>query len=184
MLETERLLLRKPQREDADALVPLLTDPRVMRYIGSGQDADPISVIERWLGRWQANGVGHFLIERRQDGAFLGRTGIVVWDTRTWRNTTRAEAGLHAQPELGWALVRPHWGKGYATEAARAVRDWAYEEAGVVRLISLIQPENLASQRVAERLGAVPTESVTLESGVPCVLWLHRCRTRAGFVRG
>src|SRR5438067_11497869 len=119
MLETERLLLRKPRLEDAEAAREYLFDPEVMRFIGGvDPDPDPLPVVERWLEGWEANGFGHFVLERREDGAFLGRIGVIVWDTRVWRHTTLADAGRHAQPELGWALVRKHWGRGYATEGA------------------------------------------------------------------
>src|SRR5438874_1911744 len=150
-LKTERLLLRKPRLEDAEALRPQLRDPEVMRFIGGVEDIEPVEVVHRWLARWEANGFGHFALVRRDDGVFLGRTGLVCWDTRTWRLTTLAEAGEAAQPELGWALGREHWGHGYATEAARAIRDWAGRELRIGRLISLIHPDNVASARVAAR---------------------------------
>jgi RimJ/RimL family protein N-acetyltransferase len=175
MLETERLLLRMPRLDDADAAFEYLGDPEVMRFIG-GETVprkDVPSVIQRWLDRWEANGFGHFALVRRDDGRFLGRIGMIVWDTRTWRNTTLAEAGDSAQPELGWALAREHWGRGYATEGAAAVREWARGELGVRRLISLIAPENVASARVAQRLGAAPQDTIVTEGGVECVVWLH-----------
>ena len=175
-LETERLLLRLPRLEDADAAYEHLADPEVMRFLGGEtvpREGVP-DVLQRWLDRWAANGFGHFAVERREDGHFLGRIGINVWDARTWRNATIAEAGEHAQPELGWTLGREHWGRGYATEAAHAVRDWSRRERGIGRLISLISPDNIASQRVAERLGAEPTETVTLtDAAVDCVVWVH-----------
>jgi RimJ/RimL family protein N-acetyltransferase len=87
--------------------------------------------------------------------------------------STFAEAGNHAQPELGWALVRACWGNGYATEAARAVREWSRRERGIGRLISLIAPGNVRSQRVAERLGAQPGETVELFDSGPAVVWVH-----------
>ncbi len=174
-LETERLVLRKPRLEDAEAAFEYLGDPEVMRFIGS--ETVPLEdcrdVVQEWLERWQANGFGQFVVERREDGRFLGRIGMIVWDARTWSHTTAPEAGAHGQPELGWALVRAHWGHGYATEGARAVRDWARSELRIGRLISLIHPDNAASARVAERLGARPEETVQLESGVPCVVWVH-----------
>src|SRR5436190_13510283 len=126
-LETERLLLRKPRLEDAEAAYEYLSDPAVMRFIG-GETVpreDCEAVVQKWLDRWEANGFGHFVLERREDGRFLGRVGMIVWDTRTWTHTTAAEAGEHGQPELGWTLARAHWGCGYATEGARAGRGWA-----------------------------------------------------------
>src|SRR5438105_56600 len=166
-LETERLMLRLPRLDDAGGVLEVLSDLETMRFLGGvDPELDPVRVVQGWLERWDANGFGHFSVVRRDDGRFLGRVGIIVWDTRDWRNTTLADAGEHAQPEIGWAFAREHWGRGYATEAARAVRDWARSDAGIGRLISLIHPDNAASRRVAERLGAEPTEPGTLlESG-------------------
>ena len=99
----------------------------------------------------------------------------MIFDSRDWTPSTWARAGRHAQPELGWALIRAHRGHGYATEAAAAIRDWAYECRSVDRLVSLISPGNVASQRVAERLGAVPAETVTpADTGRPTVVWRYQ----------
>ncbi|MGH3050995.1 MAG: GNAT family N-acetyltransferase [Gaiellaceae bacterium] len=178
MIETERLILRKPRLEDGDAIAPLYTDPVAMEFIGGVHPdvaADPAFPIRRWLERWELNGFGQLLAERRDDGAVVGRVGLVVWDTSIWRITSLPEAGDHAQPELGWALARAHWGHGYATEGARGVRDWARGELGIGRLVSVIAPGNLRSQRVAEKLGAVPGETVQLDDGYvgPAVVWEH-----------
>lgn len=173
-LETERLVLRVPTPDDATAAGELLGDPEVMRFLG-GQPVPPEAwpvVVERWLGRWEADGMGPFVVERR-DGRFLGRTGILVWDTRTWTHATLAGAGSFAQPELGWALTRAAWGNGYATEAAGAVRDWVRVERGLRGLVSVIAPDNVASQRVAQRLGAVPAETVTLHDAGAAVVWRY-----------
>jgi RimJ/RimL family protein N-acetyltransferase len=121
----------------------------------------------------ERDGVGPFVVERRADGAFVGRAGLLVWDSRTWTHASLAEAGDDAQPELGWALVRAHWGNGYATEAASAVRDWARSDRSIDRLISLIAPANTASQHVAERLGARPEHTVELFDSGPAVIWAH-----------
>jgi RimJ/RimL family protein N-acetyltransferase len=172
-LETERLTLRLPELADAEVAGELVGDPEVMRFIGGEtvpRDAWP-AVVERWIGRWEENGVGPFVVERRDDGRFLGRTGLLVWDTRTWTQSTFTNAGAFAQPELGWAFVRATWGNGYATEAAAAVRDWALER--VDSLVSVIAPENVRSQRVAERLGAQPAETVPLYDTGPAVIWRY-----------
>jgi RimJ/RimL family protein N-acetyltransferase len=174
-LETARLLLRPPLPEDAPAVAELLTDPEVMRFLGGEvvPEQDVGAVVEKWRGRWERNSMGPFLIERREDGRFVGRAGILVWDVRTWTHTTFADAGLHAQPELGWALARAHWGNGYATEAAQAVREWARSEGGVRRLVSVIALDNVKSQGVAWRLGASPVETVSLFDSVVAAVWLH-----------
>ena len=174
-LETERLILRKPRLADAEAAFEYLGDAEVMRFLG-GETVpreDCRDVIRKWLERWEANGFGYFTLERRDDGRFVGRVGLNVWHTETWRHATLAEAGEGAQPELAWTLVRAHWGNGYATEAARAVRDWARSDLGFERLISLIAPENVRSQNVAARLGARPTETITFFDGSPGVVWVH-----------
>ncbi len=150
VIETERLLLRKPRLEDAPALLALYTDPEAMRFIGGvrGELTDTDFVVRRWLERWELNGgFGQLVAERREDGAMLGRIGLVVWDTSVWTITSTREAGAHAQPELGWALVRGYWGYGYATEGARAVRDWARGELGIGRLVSVIAPRSPVRRR-------------------------------------
>ena len=87
-----------------------------------------------------------FVVERAEDARVLGRAGFLRWDPQTW------EIG-GPETELGWGLAREHWGSGYATEAALALRDWALGERGLTRLISLIQHGNVRSFRVAEKLG-------------------------------
>ena len=175
VLETERLGLRLPSLADEEPAAELLTDPAVMRFLGGEvvpREHVP-EVIAKWLRRWEEDGIGPFVIERRRDRRILGRAGLLVWDMRAWTHSTLAEAGRHAQPELGWALARAHWGAGYATEAAHAVRDWAREERQIRQLISLIAPDNVASQRVAERLRAIPTDTVTLFDSGEAVVWAH-----------
>jgi RimJ/RimL family protein N-acetyltransferase len=138
-----------------------LTDPEVMDWLG-GIDP-PGEVVGRWVDDWQRFPTGKFLVERLEDGALVGRVGFNFYDPERWR---RAATGV---PELGWALDRAHWGRGYATEAARVVRDSFAAE----RVISLIAPANVRSQHVAERLGAVPTDTVSLPEGGPHVVWVH-----------
>lgn len=176
MIETERLLLRRPRLEDAQALLDLYTDPEAMRFIGGvhGDRPDTDLVVRRWLERWELNGgFGQLVAERAEDGTVIGRVGLVVWDTSNWTITSMRQAGVHAQPELGWALVRRCWGYGYATEGARAVRAWARGELGIGRLISVVAPTNVRSRRVAEKLGCVPGETVELADTGQAVVWEH-----------
>ena len=74
--------------------------------------------------------------------------------------------------ELGWALVRRAWGYGYATEAAEAVKSWCYEQRGIEHLVSLIAPDNVRSQRVAEKLGAQREEQIQTAVG-PTDVWAY-----------
>ena len=173
MIETERLLLRKPVPEDAEGVLRYAADAEVMRFLGGAPEGDvgADAVVERWLARWDANGFGQLVVVRREDGRFVGRSGLLVWDRSTWEQSTIRDAA-EPEVELGWTLVREHWGNGYATEAARAARDWAFETVGVDRLISLVDLENARSLRVAERLGATQTETVTLK-GKQTAVWVH-----------
>jgi RimJ/RimL family protein N-acetyltransferase len=171
-LETERLTLRDPQLGDVDDLLELIEDDEVMRWIG-GEAGDrdlALELVERWISRWERDDVGVFCV--LLDGHVVGRVGLLVWDSSTWETSTYERAGSHAQPELGWAIARRFWGSGYATEAARAIRDWAFAERDVERLVSLIAPDNVRSARVAEKLGAVRTELIET-SHSPAYVWVH-----------
>ena len=178
-LYTERLCLRVPASQDAEALYDLFADAEVMRGLGK----EPVSAVEdvramiedELIGGWRVDGFGAFVLETVGDRQLVGQAGLMIFDTRDWTPSTWAKAGTHAQPELGWALARAHWGHGYATEAAAAIRDWAHEQPRIERLVSLISPDNVRSQRVAERLGAMPTDTVTpVDSKRTAVVWRHR----------
>jgi RimJ/RimL family protein N-acetyltransferase len=142
-LETERLLLRGWRDEDTDPWAELCADDEVMRSLGRHGG---LALGEAWhdmaimAGHWALKGYGHWVLELRATGELVGR------------------AGLYYPPdwpalELGWTVARPHWGNGYAGEAARAAMGWARDELGADHLISLIADDNLRSQRVAEKLG-------------------------------
>jgi len=177
-LDTARLCLRAPTPRDAEALYDLFADPEVMHGLGK----EPVSALEEaramideGIDGWRTDGLGPFILEtaatERQD---VGQAGLMIFDTRGWTPSNWANAGSHAQPELGWALMRAHWGHGYATEAAAAIRDWAHECRSIDRLVSLISSDNVRSQRVEERLGAIPTETVTpVDSRRKTVVWRH-----------
>jgi RimJ/RimL family protein N-acetyltransferase len=175
-----------PKPRDADALYDLLGDPVVMHGLGQEPVSGPEqgrAIIEDWLAAWRTIALGPFIIETAADGQVVGQAGLMIFDTRGWTPSTWDDAGSHAQPELGWALVQRHWGHGYATEAAAAIREWAYESRPIEQLVSLISPDNGRSQRVAERLGAVPTETVIPEdSRRKAVVWKHPTKTSRGAV--
>ena len=176
---TERLCLRLPASDDADDLYDLFADKEVMHGLGK----EPVSAVEEarelieegMIGAWRTDGLGPFILETTATGRRLvGQAGLMIFDTRDWTPSTWAKVGSHGQPELGWALTRAYWGHGYATEAAAAIRDWALERPNIDRLVSLISPGNARSQRVAARLGAVPTETVTpADSRRATVVWRY-----------
>lgn len=144
-LETERLVLRMFRESDTDAYAEMLADPLVMRFLGG----KTMSRAEAWrnmamvLGHWQLRGYGFWAVEERESGVMVGRVGC--WRPEGW-------PGL----EVGWTLRRSFWGRGYATEAARASVEHAFAKLNQSRVVSLIAPENAASIRVAERLGEKP----------------------------
>jgi ribosomal-protein-alanine N-acetyltransferase len=177
-LHTDRLRLRTPTRRDADALYDLFTDPDVMHGLGKEPVSAPEearAIIEEWIAGWRTDALGPFIIETAgTNRQVIGQAGLMIFDIRDWTPSTWTNAGTHAQPELGWALIRARWGHGYATEAAAAIRTWAHECRSVERLVSLISADNVRSQRVAERLGAIPAETVTPgDSGRKTVVWKH-----------
>lgn len=140
-IETERLLLRQFDEKDLDAFAGIVADPEVMRFMGGPRDrASAWSDMARMLGHWALRGYGLWAVEDKRDGALLGRAGL--WRPEGW-------PGL----EIGWLIARDRWGQGLATEAARASVDYAFDGVGVERVISLINPANTASIRVAEKLG-------------------------------
>jgi RimJ/RimL family protein N-acetyltransferase len=149
--------LRAPVADDAEALAPMYGDPEVMRFVGDGRPltrAETERSVKRMIQRWEADGFGLFTTVRKDDGAVIGRVGLLVWNADTWEPTTRAESeNGRTEVEVGYTLGRDYWGQGYATEAAGAVRDYALRELGADRLIALIIHGNTASENVARKLG-------------------------------
>jgi RimJ/RimL family protein N-acetyltransferase len=158
-IETERLVMRPWREEDLDPYAELCADPEVMRYIGTGRTLDRE---EAWrqialsLGHWELRGYGLWAVESQAERSFLGRVGL--WQPEGW-------PGL----EVGWTLARAHWGKGYATEAGRASMEFAWTAVEATEVISLIQPENKPSRRVAERLGMSVTGRAAIWEAEVCV---------------
>jgi RimJ/RimL family protein N-acetyltransferase len=139
MIETPRLRLRRLTAEDVEDYAALIGDPEVMRFIGAGVPAtrhDAVNAIEEFNARYDSDGFGQLAVERITDGRVIGRVGFWVWNRRDWTGGwTQSELGADAEVELGWALIRSAWGFGYATEAARAMREHGYTRLGLVRLI-------------------------------------------------
>jgi RimJ/RimL family protein N-acetyltransferase len=162
------LLLRKPTAADVEDPPAFLADPRVMDFLGGVED-DVCGLVQRWMDDWDAYPAGKLIVETAA-AERIGRVGINFYDPARWVRSSAQDA----RPELTWALAYEHWGNGYATEAAAAVRDWFGAQ-----LISLIAPLNIRSQRVAKRLGARPAETVELY-GDPHVVWEHPVSVRSG----
>ena len=140
----------------------LLGDPEVMRHYPHPMDrAETQAWIERGLARYERDGCSFFALESLETGEFLGQCGILIQEVEGVNET-----------EVGYLLLRKHWHKGYATEAARACIDFAHHERKAERVISLIGPENTPSQNVARRLGAQIEKCVVKWDG-PLDVWVH-----------
>ncbi len=143
VLETQRLRLREIEPADLDFLVALLGDPEVMRYYPKPLDREGAAAwLERQRQRYARDGHGLWLVLDRVSGETLGQVGVLQQDL-----------GDVVETEVGYLIARSHWRKGYAIEAARACRNWAFSSLGVDHVISLIRPENLPSQAVARSNG-------------------------------
>jgi [ribosomal protein S5]-alanine N-acetyltransferase len=154
-LETERLILRKPEAGDRDGYAEIWGDPEVVRFLG-GRTLSPEEIpegIERMLKQWERHGVGLFSVLRKEDERLIGRVGYLLWDSERWVNAMHEELDGDLELEIGWVVASAYWNKGYATEAAAACRDNAFSRLGRDRVISLIDPQNLPSIRVAEKIG-------------------------------
>lgn len=163
-IETERLVLRPFRQSDVDAYAAICADLDVMRYIGSGRvldRADTWRAIATNLGHWQLRGYGLWAWEEKATGQLVGRGGL--WNPEGWPGV-----------EAGWLLAKPHWGKGYATEAARAVIRWGFEKLPVNEIISLIHPDNARSMKVAERLGERLVRQTMVDGIRACVYAISR----------
>jgi [ribosomal protein S5]-alanine N-acetyltransferase len=143
-LETERLFLRPMHDDDFQALYQIFTDPRVMASFG-GELFTPMQM-HGWLNRNLAHqiefGYGLFAVIRKVNGLLIGDCGLEQMSIEG-----------HTAAELGYDFRSDTWNQGFATEAASAVRDYAFTVLRLPQLISLIRVGNLASKRVAEKVG-------------------------------
>jgi len=141
-LETQRLILRPPVREDFDGYAALVADEEAARFIGG--HLPRAAAWRKFLqmpGAWMIQGFGMFSVLEKASGEWIGQMG--PWHLEGWPGT-----------EVGWAFRRSAWGRGYATEAATVAMDWAVDHLGWTDVIHSINPDNLASHALAQRLGS------------------------------
>lgn len=171
-LETTRLTLRALTIEDWQPYAEMYADESFARYLGG----TPLSKAQAWenmaiiLGHWRLLGYGIWALECRTTGQLVGRAGLL--NLPGWPDV-----------EVCWALSPRFWGNGYATEAARASIRWAFEEADLARLVSLIDPQNTASAAVALRLGETFLDRITFEGKATDVYEIVN-PARAGMQKG
>jgi ribosomal-protein-alanine N-acetyltransferase len=151
ILETNRLLLRRLVLDDFDALYALYRDPEMRQYFPP-EGASPDRTLTREETQeeleWFLNGhprhpeLGLWATILKENGAFIGRCGLLPW----------AIDGQD-EVEVAYMIAKRYWRRGLATEAARGIRDYAFEQLGLSRLISMIDPANAASIGVATAIG-------------------------------
>lgn len=142
-LVTRRLILRTPRAEDAETIVPLADNMRIAQQTRRMPHPYTLKDAESWIAAARAANPARetaFVITRREDGALMGGAG----------HTAMEEDG---EVEIGYWLGEPHWGRGYATEAAQAVIDHAFAEGAFERLHGRCRVANTASRRVLEKCG-------------------------------
>jgi RimJ/RimL family protein N-acetyltransferase len=159
-LTTERLILRAHDLDDFHRLVLLYRTER-SRHIGG-----PLAEKAVWrdfmnaVGHWPILGFGAWGVNLRATGECIGQVAV----------TFPAE---YPEPELGWLLFENHEGKGYAFEAAGRAKRFAFEEAGLDKLVSYIDPQNFRSIRLAGRLGGLRDPGAPTPGGDPCLVYRY-----------
>lgn len=167
-LETERLILRETQASDFEACAALWADERVTRHIGGvpSTPTDSWGRMLRFPGLWALLGYGYWTLEDKADGRFCGQVGFADFK----RDIT---VDIDNVPEAGWVLSPHVHGKGYATESMSAALAWLDETVDAPQSCCLIDPENAASIRVAEKLGYGDRQSAVLSGKAETVVFFR-----------
>lgn len=158
---TDRVILRAPIMEDFEPYAETLTDPERSKYIDG-----PYSRDGAWkdmcsmIANWHLQGFGGWSMERRKSGEFLGMVAI-------------SQAPSFPEVEMGWVIQADAEGHGYGFEAASAMRQHAFDELGFETLVSYIDPDNIRSQKLAERLGAQRDDEAARPANDPCLVYRH-----------
>ena len=168
-LESDRLVLRRIAPDDLPFFARIHALPEVAQYLGPGYPRPPersAAWLQATLASYEQLALGALAVLRKDDGALIGRCGLTDFAVesaaaergirRGWFGRTQAPAGvaLTLECELGYTFDPAVWGRGFATEAVRCVRDHARDVLRLPYVISAIHPENARSRRVAERIGA------------------------------
>lgn len=144
MIETGRLILREWRDEDIAPFHAICSDPRVMAYLGPLMSfVETAALVSRCRDDQARDGHCFWALERREDARLIGWCGVI-----------RGSAGpVASKPELGWRLASDCWGQGYASESARAARDWAFANVVDEAVWAITSVGNVASRKVMERIG-------------------------------
>ncbi|MCU4668234.1 GNAT family N-acetyltransferase [Bacillus paralicheniformis] len=143
IMKTDRMILRKMRRDDAENLLEIFSDPTAMEYYPSTKnEKQTLHWIDWTLENYEKHGTGLWVAEHKQTGEFLGQCGIVP-----------QEVEGSDEMEIGYLFKRSVWKNGYATEAASACKQYGFEAFHLKKIVSLPDAKNLPSRKVAERIG-------------------------------
>lgn len=169
VLETKRLILREMTPNDVDDLLKILSDPEAMQFYPQPFDRQMTQAwIERNIQRYARHGFGLWALISKENGELIGDCGLVV-----------QEVDGVEEVEIGYHIRRNLWGKGLATEAAQACRDYGFNQLGFDKLISLVNPVNAASRRVAEKNGMRLLKEMEWRNKPTCIYAVERSSSAA-----
>ncbi|MBV9944474.1 MAG: GNAT family N-acetyltransferase [Solirubrobacterales bacterium] len=165
-IETARMVLERLRPEHGAEQLELLLDPRVSATLWVASEPlterDVVDGLKAKVDHWERHGFGMWLLRDRETGEMVGRGGLQYTYT----------AGLH-DVEAGWAIVPERWGRGLATELARACVEVAFDQLDLFEIVAFTLPDNIASRRVMEKTG-FEYERDIVHGGLPHVLYRHR----------
>lgn len=145
IIETERLILRTWRKEDTDPYFQINQDPKVMEYFPGLQDLETTkNFIIKVNNHFDKHGYTLYATARKDTNEFIGFIGLFVADF---------EAHFTPATEIGWRLSSKHWGKGFATEGAKAVLDYAFKELEIPEIVSFTAEGNAKSIKVMQKIG-------------------------------
>jgi RimJ/RimL family protein N-acetyltransferase len=169
--DTVRLAFREMRPDDLDDMTCLLGDPEVMTYYPRPKTRQEAAQWIDWnRGLYRMHGYGLWLLTTI-DGDFVGDCGLTP---QVVDGVTELEVGYHVLPAMQ--------GRGYATEAATASRDFARTVLGAEKLIAIIHPDNRPSQRVAEKIGLRPEKRATVHGGRDAIVYAAALQVQAGLI--
>lgn len=164
-IETKRLLLRDILPDDDKGLFELDSNPEVHRYLGN----QPIQKIEqaqeaidRIRQQYIDNGIGRWAVIEQSSGEFIGWSGL------KWVTESENKNKPHAYYDVGYRLIPKFWGKGYATESAKAALTFGFEQLQVTTIIGTCNENNKASRKVLEKCGLVFEEKFLYKNELIC----------------
>lgn len=161
-IETSRLILRDMLPEDVDAMFELDSDPEVVKFIGikpAANKDETAAMIEFVRQQYIDNGIGRWVAVEKSGGEVVGWSGL--------KFITKSENNRNHFYDVGYRLLKRHWGKGYATESAKAALQFGFEVMKLDEIIGTVHAENYASQRVLNKCGLKFIENF-MHDELPC----------------